>query len=169
VIGTLVVAAALLGFASPAAAQDPQPVTVNGGVTFFHFNECCTEAGVRVEIAKIFRQMTNGSGIAVAGELGWTTGDFGSTLTLGAGPRYVIALANSTVRPFVHFLLGLARYNFEFDDSANNFFYAPGGGVAFPVNDRVSAFGQIDIMLVRGDFEDNGQRFTFGVIFELGQ
>jgi hypothetical protein len=119
-------------------------------------------------VAKIFSQMNNG-GVAVAGELGWTTGDFGSTLTLGAGPRYVMGLANSSVRPYVHVLVGLARYNFEFEDSANNFFVGPGGGVVFPLNDRVSAFGQVDIMIIRGDFEDSGQRFTFGVALDVGQ
>ncbi len=168
VIGSLVTAALVLVFASPAAAQDPQPVTVNGGVSFFHFNDCCTEPGFRAEIAKAFSQVANGN-IAIAGELGWTGSDGSSTLTLGAGPRFNVAVDGS-VQPFVHVLLGLARYGFEDGESFNNFFFAPGGGVTFPVNDRVHAFGQIDLMIVKGDgFTDYGQRFTFGVGFELGQ
>jgi len=176
VIGSLVSAALVLVLATPAAAQDPQPVTVSGGLSFFHFNDCCTEVGVRAEVAKIIRPMNNG-GVAIAGELGWTGGDFGSTLTLGAGPRYVVPMANSNVRPYVHVLLGLARYTFEDDffDPSNNFFVSPGGGVTFPLNDRVDVFGQIDIMMIRGEdvfgdsFTDKGQRFTFGVSFALGQ
>ena len=168
-IGTLVVAVAMLAFATPAAAQDPQPVTVSGGVSFFHFNDCCTEPGFRVEVAKIFRQMTNGAGLGVAGELGWTGSDGDSTLTLAAGPRYQFSTGGSA-QPFVHVLLGLARYSFEGGFSNNNFLIGPGGGVSFPINDSVSAFGQIDFMIIRGDgFTDHGQRFTFGVIFELGQ
>jgi hypothetical protein len=169
VIGTLVVAAALLGFASPAAAQDPQPVTVGAGLTFFHFNDCCTEPGVRVEVAKVFRQMTNGAGLALVGELGWTSSEGDSTLTLAAGPRYVLA-GTGSVQPFVHVLVGLTRYMFDGGFSSNNFSIGPGGGVAFPINDRVSGVGQIEFMIVKGDgFTDYGQRFTFGVIFELGQ
>jgi len=168
VIGSLVSAALVFVFASPAAAQDP-PVTVSGGVSFFHFNDCCTEPGFRAEVAKIIRPMNNG-GVAVAGELGWTGSDGDSTLTVGGGPRYVVSMANPNVKPFAHFLIGLARYSFEGGFNSNNLFFAPGGGVMFGLNDRVSAFGQIDIMVVKGDeFTDHGQRFTFGVVFELGQ
>jgi hypothetical protein len=168
VIGSFVTAA-LLAFASPAAAQD-QPVTVSGGVSFFHFNDCCTEPGFRVEVAKAFRQTGNGT-LALFGELGWTGSDGDSTLTLGAGPRLTFGATNSGVQPFVHVVVGLARYSFEgFDGGDNNFLIGPGGGVTFPVNDRVNAFGQIEFMIVKGDgFTDYGQRFTFGVSFELGQ
>jgi hypothetical protein len=167
-IGTLVVAVAMFVFATPAAAQDPQPVTVSGGVSFFHFNNCCTEPGFRVEVAKIFRQMTNGNGLALAGELGWTTSDGSSTLTLAAGPRYVLSTGGSA-QPFVHVLLGLARYGGE-GFGNTNFLIGPGGGVSFPINENLSGFGQLDFMIVKGDgFTDYGQRFTFGVIFELGQ
>jgi hypothetical protein len=169
IIGTFVVAAALLAFATPAAAQDPQPVTVSGGVSFFHFNDCCTEPGFRLEVAKAFRQMTNGS-VALAGELGWTGSDGDSTLTFGAGPRYNVGTTTTGVQPYVHVLVGLARYSFDGGFSSNNFFVSPGGGVTFPVNDRVGAFGQVDIMIIRGDgFTDHGQRFTFGIIFDVGQ
>lgn len=168
VIGTLAVAVALFGFASPAAAQDPQPVKIGAGLTFFHFNDCCTEPGLRVEVAKAFREMTNGT-LDLVGELGWTSSEGDSTLTLAGGPRFVINTSGS-MQPFVHVLIGLTRYMFDGGFSSNNFSLGPGAGVAFPINDRVSGVGQIDFMIVKGDgFTDYGQRFTFGVIFELGQ
>jgi hypothetical protein len=74
-----------------------------------------------------------------------------------------------SAQPFVHVLIGLARYGGAgFGNS--NFLIGPGGGVSFPINENLNGFGQFDFMIVKGDgFTDYGQRFTFGVIVELGQ
>ncbi len=145
---------ALVGaLAAPAAAQD----SVGVNLTFLRDSDV-TGTGFQLDAAKGLTP-----NVAVVGELGLNRFD-GFTLTsYQAGLRFLPSV-QSSVRPFVQALLGL-----EHCCSSNAFAYQLGGGVEFPINERVNVRAQYDFRRTRYDGEGyNANRFGVGIVLPLG-
>jgi hypothetical protein len=167
-IGLAMVAA----FAAPAAAQgatrDMGGAMVRAGVSFLRVSGE-TGTGFLVDFGKPISTMGTGT-VDIVGEFGFHNfGDFDTSfLELGGGPRFTFTPEGAKVKVIVQVVVGLFRVS-SGGESANGFYFAPGGGVMFELTPAVSAFGQIDFIVGRIQGEsDNSQRFTFGVAFNVG-
>lgn len=145
---------ALVGaMAVPAAAQD----SVGANLTFLR-GEGQTGTGIQLDVAKALAPA-----VAVVGEFGLNSFD-GYTLTsYQAGVRFLPAV-QSTVKPFVQALLGL-----EHCCESNAFSLQIGGGLEFPLNERVNLRAQYDFRRASYDGEIyNANRFGVGVVLPFG-
>jgi opacity protein-like surface antigen len=145
----------------PAAAQ----ATVGANLNFLRVEEE-TGVGVAVDAAKNLNP-----NIAVVGELGYNSFEFGSLMSVLGGVRFSPAV-QSTIQPFVQGLVGLERYSEEFEGenfSDNAFAFQIGAGVEVPVNDSLRFRAQYDFRRTDYDGEGfNGHRFGVGVVFPFG-
>ena len=163
-VKVFVAAAVVLGFAVPASAQGTgNGLTVGAGLSFLSFEGDFTPKGINLQIAKAIKATGSGS-IDVVGDLSFLSDDL-SVTTFGAGVRGNFA-GSGNIRAFVQFLIGAARFS---DDIGTEMYVAPGGGIIFRVNDKVSVFGQYDffVIMFEGDSE-KAHRLTFGVMFNVG-
>lgn len=145
---------ALVGaMAVPAAAQD----SVGANLTFLRDSEL-TGTGIQLDVAKALAPA-----VAVVGEFGLNRFD-GFTLTSYQGGVRFLPAVQSSVRPFVQALVGL-----EHCCESNAFAFQLGGGLEFPINERVNLRAQYDFRRTNYDGEGyNANRFGVGVVLPLG-
>lgn len=148
---------ALVGaMAVPAAAQD----SVGANLTFLR-GDGVTGTGFQIDAAKALAPA-----VAVVGEFGLNSFD-GFTLTSYQGGVRFLPAVQSAIRPFVQGLLGVERCGDCVDSSF--FAYQLGGGVEFPLNERVNLRAQYDFRRTSADGSSyNANRFGVGVVLPLG-
>ncbi|HKT81985.1 MAG TPA: porin family protein [Vicinamibacterales bacterium] len=85
----------------------------------------------------------------------------------GGGVRWT---GNGTAQPFIDVLLGVAHSGTSFNDlelSNNDFALQFGGGVAVPMNEKVSVVGQFDYRPIFSDETQNSIRLVGGIRIKL--
>ena len=150
-----VAAVALVGaMAVPAAAQD---TTVGANLTFLRDSEQ-TGPGFQVDVARGFNP-----NIAVVGEFGLNSFDGFTIQSYQAGLRFTPTMAGA-LRPFVQALVGLERCCEQ-----NALAFQLGGGIEYPITERVNFRAQYDFRRTDYDGEGfNANRFGVGIVLPLG-
>jgi hypothetical protein len=179
--GTVLIAALVIAWAMPAAAQgtasrsasgDTRPL-VGAGLSFLT-DGSETGTGFIVDLSKPFGSFS-GMSIGGVGDFGWHffRTDGYRSMTFMGGTRMTWA-GSARFAPFGQFLLGGVRFNTSFceDCSETHLAFGPGGGVDVSVTNRFKIRGQVDFLFINyGDDEDAGHatRFTFGVSLPIGR
>jgi opacity protein-like surface antigen len=160
-----VAAMALVGaLSAPAAAQDLNQTNIGAAVTFLAEEGEETGAGFLVDVA---RDLT--PAVAVVGEFGLNSFEFSTITSYQGGVRFTPVLEGTAVSPFVQALVGLERFSGDGFDATNGLSFQIGGGVEFPLSDRLNLRAQYDYRRTSYDGEGfNGNRFGVGVVFPLG-
>ena len=173
-LSTLIAALTFLVVAAvPAAAQSTQggddAARVGAGFMLLNWIDSdSTAKGLAVD----FSQPVNLGGSrnwSIIGDLLWGKDDDETDFAVGGGVRFTTA-AGGRARVYGQAHVGVVRWSISdcCDDSA--FYFAPGGGVLFPITDRVDFKGQIDLYLPNWDgYTDKLFRVFLGVSFQVGQ
>jgi opacity protein-like surface antigen len=145
---------ALVGaLAVPAAAQD----SVGANLTFLR-GDGATGTGFQIDAAKGLT-----SNVAVVGEIGLNRFDGFNLTSFQGGVRFLPAV-QSAVRPFLQALAGVEHCGDDCFDS-NFFSFQIGGGVEFPLSDRLNLRAQYDFRRTSADDSSyNANRFGIGVV-----
>ena len=176
--GMWIVAATVVGTATPAAAQTMATRNMDASIGYqmLHIPDETYPLGFNVDVSGAMNDPWR-----LVGELGWAkdeqnepnvTGDL-NFFHFGAGPRVVAPMRG--VQPFAQLLAGLVHARADLivngiplDDNDWAFMLQPGIGVNVPAGNVVNVFGQADYR--RGFFKeagDNEFRLSFGVRFSI--
>jgi len=120
-----------------------------------------------------------GGSVSLVGQFDWsrkkeTEGTEEATLAItgaGGGVRWV-GMGSPSISPFVQGMVGVIHHKSEDSDgteTGNNFAFNIDGGVAIPLNDRVSAVGQVGYRWLKDDEPINFIRVVVGVRINLAQ
>ena len=171
---------ALVGMASPVAAQDAARVDLGVGYQWLHAPEQAYPFGFNVDASGALT-----SNLRWVAELGWSKDSEGSAafgvdaslsaLAIGGGVRW--APPAKSYKPYAQVLVGVHRDSVSVDTadfgnlvdgSESNLMLQPGVGATFPVGAKWGLFGQADWRRIVYDGSgENDFRLVAGARFTL--